>query len=208
MEFHSRPRDHAGDVRAAAGPVLCRPCVRRLEGDLRALPGLHQEGLYHILPASRRRNPTKVSGSRKRDHLNLSALDARNNSLAVLEAWCRFVAEKTGAVVPDRHVPALAGFLLGHLEWLARQAPAAEFADEIEALHRELLRAIDPEPGDHNAVLVACVETGCPGKINVSPQRAATTQKSGIGCSAGHFWEMRELLAVRHLMNHQRKDAA
>ncbi|MFD6437256.1 hypothetical protein [Streptomyces venezuelae] len=208
MEFHSCPRNHAQEVRAAAGSALCVPCLGQLERNLRTLPGLHQEGLYHILSASRRRNPTKVSGSRKRDHLNISALDARNNSLAVLDSWSCFVAEKLGSTVPGRSVPALTGFLLRHLEWLTGRPPAAEFADEIEGLHVELLRAIDPEPGEHNAVLVACVVAGCPGKISTSPRQPARAEKSGLGCSAGHAWEMRELLAVGHLMNRQRKDAA
>lgn len=109
MEFHSCPRNHAQQVPAAVSSVLCTGCVEQLERNLRALPGLHQEGLHHILSTSRRRNPTKVSGSRRRDHLNISALDARNNILAILESWSGFVVEKRGRPcpgVPSRIWPA------------------------------------------------------------------------------------------------------
>ncbi|MFG2503216.1 hypothetical protein ACGFSB_34025 [Streptomyces sp. NPDC048441] len=208
MEFHSCPRNHAQEVRTAAGSALCVSCIRRLERNLRALPGLHQECLHQILPTPRRRNLTKVSGSRKRDHLNMSALDARNDILAVLGSWSGFVAEKLGTVAPDRFAPQLACFLVRHLEWLAAQPSAADFADEIEDLHVELLRAIDPETGDRPTHIRACVVDGCPGKINASPQHAGNAGKSSISCSAGHSWDIREWLTLRHLMDRQREDAA
>lgn len=208
MEFHSCPRNHAQDIPVAAGSVLCPPCVEQLARNLRTLPGLHQEGLHHILSTSRRRNPTKVSGSRRRDHLNISALDARNNILAILESWSGFVVEKLGVAAPGRSVTHLACFLILHLEWLTTQPPAAEFADEVESLHTESLRAIDPETDDHKAPAIGCVVDDCPGTINASPRNARTAVKGSISCSSGHSWEMRELLTIRYLKDQQRKDAA
>ncbi|WP_055569109.1 MULTISPECIES: hypothetical protein [Streptomyces] len=208
MEFHSCPRNHAREVPVAAGSVLCAGCVEQLERNLRTLPGLHQEGLHHILSTSRRRNPTKVSGSRRRDHLNISALDARNNILAILESWSGFVVEKLGAAAPGRSVPHLACFLILNLEWLTTQPPAAEFADEVESLQVESLRAIDPDSDDEHAPVIACVMDDCPGTINASPRNARTPGRGSISCSSGHSWEMRELLTIRHLMDRQRKDAA
>ncbi|MEU6996575.1 hypothetical protein ABZ953_38720 [Streptomyces sp. NPDC046465] len=208
MEFHSCPRNHAQEIRAAAGSVLCAPCVEQLERTLHTLPGLHQEGLHHILSTSRRRNPTKVSGSRKRDHLNISALDARNNILAILESWAGYVVEKSGASVPGRSVPHLACFLIRHLEWLTAQPPAVEFADEVESLQVESLRAIDPEPDDQHAPVIGCVVDDCPGTINASPPGAGSAVRGSVSCTSGHSWEMRELLTIRHLMDRQRKDAA
>ncbi|MFH8613398.1 hypothetical protein ACH4D5_38610 [Streptomyces sp. NPDC018029] len=207
LEFHSCPRNHAQEVPAAAGSVLCIPCIEQLERNLRTLPGLHQEGLHHILSTSRRRNPTKVSGSRRRDHLNISALDARNNISGLLESWSCFVSEKLGASTPGRSVPHLACFLIRHLEWLTAQPPAAEFADEVESLQMESLRAIDPESDDHDAPVIGCVVDDCPGTINTSPRHTKAV-RGRIGCTSGHSWEMRELLSIRHLMDRQRKDAA
>lgn len=182
--------------------------VRQLEHRLRALPDLHQECLHHILTTTRRRNPTKVSGSRKRDHLNLSALDARNDVLAILQSWSDLVAEKLGAVAPARSVPQLARFLVRHLEWLTAQPPAAEFAAEIEGLHGELLRAIDHDPSDPGSALVECVMDDCAGTIDATPQKTGKAENSSISCSSGHTWEIREWLTLRHLMERRRRHAA
>ncbi|MFD4634803.1 hypothetical protein ACFVYR_37055 [Streptomyces sp. NPDC058284] len=208
MEFHSCPRNHAPEVRAAAGRVLCAACAGQLERTLRTLPGLHQEGLHHILPTARRRNPTKVSGSRRRDHLNISALDARNNILAILESWSLYVVEKLETAPPGRSVPQLASFLIRHLEWLTAQPPAVEFADEVEGLQVESLRAIDPDSEEHRTPAIGCVVDDCPGTINTAQRAARSPARGSISCTSGHSWEMRELLTLRHLLDRQRKDAA
>lgn len=209
MEFHSCPRGHAQEIRAVSGSVLCAPCIMQVERNLRALPGLHQECLHHIASASRRiNNPTKVSGSRRRDHLNVSALDTRHNILAILESWSEIVVEELETVFPTRSVPCLARFLIVNLEWLAAQPPAADFADEVEGLHAELLRTIDPEPGHLRALIRECVMDNCPGIISASAPGGGSAGRSSISCSSGHSWEMHEWLALRHLMNRQRKGAA
>ncbi|MET8701001.1 hypothetical protein ACFVUH_26765 [Kitasatospora sp. NPDC058032] len=222
MEFHSCPRNHGRAIPAAAGSVLCAPCIGQLERTLRALPELHRECLHHIQSEPRRRNPTRVSGTRRRDRLNLAAIDARNNIVAILESWSGFAAERLGterlgserlgaqppgAATGIRSVPHLARFLGRHLDWLTAQPPAAEFADEIEELRVELLNAIDPEAADRPAPSTRdCVVDGCPGTIDTSPQQH-TGGRSSIGCSSGHSWGIREWLTLRHLMD-QRREAA
>ncbi|MBH1938531.1 hypothetical protein I5Q34_30455 [Streptomyces sp. AV19] len=210
MEFDSCLRSHAEEIRPAAGAVLCAACIRQLDRQLRALPDLHQECLHHVLAVSRQRIRTKVSGSRRRDHLNMSALDARNDVLAILESWSGFVADELGTAVPARSVHHLASFLLRHLEWLVARHPAADFAAEIETLHGELLRTIDPDHGDRRAPAVECVVDDCTGTINALPQRSGggNAGKNSISCSSGHSWEVREWLTLRHLMGRRRKDAA
>ncbi|MFF1379222.1 hypothetical protein [Streptomyces sp. NPDC058308] len=161
------------------------------------------------MATSRRRNPTKVSGSRKRDHLNVAALDARSNILAILEAWAHYAADELGIPAPARSVPHLTCFLLLHLEWLAVQPPAADFADEIQELHVELMRVIEPDRGDHRSLTRQCVVDSCTGTIDASPQHAATAGAgSSISCSSGHSWEIREWLVLRHLMDRQSREAA
>ncbi|MYY80958.1 MULTISPECIES: hypothetical protein [unclassified Streptomyces] len=212
MEIHSCPENHRAEIRDTTDvrhSLLCDTCVGKLERDLLALPGLHQEGLHHIMATSRRRNPTKVSGSRRRDHLNVSALDARGNIVAILESWASYVADELGVTVPGRSVPHLTCFLLHHLEWLTTQPPAEDFAAEIRDLRTELLRVIDPESGDRTPLTRQCVVDRCTGTIDASPHGPGAAAGNGsIRCSAGHAWEVREWLVLRHLMDRQRKEAA
>lgn len=209
MEFHSCPRAHAQEKTTAAGSFLCTPCIRQVDRNLRALPGLHQECLHHMSSAARRmNNPTKVSGSRKQDHLNISAIDTRYNILAVLESWSEIVVEELATAAPTRSVPHLVRFLTRHLEWLTAQPPAADFADEIDSLHAELLSTVDPDPSHGNALISECVVDGCAGRINVSSQDIRNSRIRSINCSVGHSWEMHEWLLLRQLMNRKRRNAA
>ena len=202
MEFHTCPRNHPGKLRAASGSVLCEPCIRQVEGNLRTLPGLYQESLHHIAPVSRRMNTTRVSGSRSRDHLNLSALDARRDIVAILESWSGLVVEELGEAAPSRSVPQLTRLLLLNVAWLTAQPPAAEFADEIEELKVELLHTIDPGPHELQALIRECVIDGCAGVISTSPHTVGSGAgaRNAIRCSAGHEWQMHEWITLRPLL--------
>ncbi|MFF6992657.1 hypothetical protein [Streptomyces sp. NPDC010273] len=213
MNSQSCPRSHPEESVAAAGSVLCAPCVRRAAHHLRALPGLHQECLHQASPTGRRTNPTKVSGSRRRDHLDISVLDARHNILTILESWSSLVAEKRGTSTPPRTVPSLARFLTRHLEWLAAQPPADDFADEIERLVGELRQTIDPEPPALHTLIRGCVVDGCAGTISALPQRSSGSGSgsgsgSSIRCSSGHAWDVGEWLGLRRLMEHRREEVS
>jgi hypothetical protein len=206
MKFHPCPRSHTQESRAATGSALCAPCIRRVERSLRALPGLHQECLHQALPTPRQTNPTKVSGSRKRDHLDISALDTRHNILTILESWSGMVVEKLGTTAPPRTVPHLARFLALHLEWLTAQPPAVDFADEIESLVVELRQTIDPDPSNIRTLIRKCVVDNCSGTISASSSSRGRGASSSITCSSGHSWEIREWLGLRELMEQQRKE--
>ncbi|MFI6340937.1 hypothetical protein [Streptomyces sp. NPDC050535] len=205
MKVHPCPRKHVQEIPAAAGSALCVRCIRQAEHNLRILPALHQESLHHLSPTPRRTNPTKVSGSRNRDHLDISVLDARHNILAILESWSGIVVEKLGRHSPDRSVPQLARFLTVNLEWITAQPPAADFADEIDSIAAELRRTIDPDPSDLSTLTRKCVVDDCTGTISAAPQRGGGKIRSSIACSSGHSWEMREWLALRQLIERQRK---
>ncbi|WP_051767180.1 hypothetical protein [Streptomyces sp. NRRL S-37] len=204
LESHACPETPDKVPGEAAASALSTSRVRQLESDLRALPGLYQESLHHVSPLSRRMHHTRVSGSRSRDHLNVSALDARHHILAVLESWAGFVTDELGGVAPARSVPRLAHFLLRHLEWLTEQPPAADFADEIDALRLDLLRTIDPEPGEPHVLTWECVVAGCAGRITTSP-RQRTADGTSIRCSSGHTWELREWITLRPLVEQRRR---
>ncbi|MBY8882380.1 hypothetical protein [Actinacidiphila acidipaludis] len=207
MEFHACARNHPMQLRAASGSLLCGPCIEQVEGNLRALPPLYQESLHHIAPVSRRMSGTRVSGSRSKDHLNMSALDARRDIVAILESWSEFVVDERGRAAPSRSVPQLTRMLLANVAWLAAQPPAADFADEIEDLKAELLRAIDPGPGDGGSLNRRCVVAGCPGVITSAGRGASPGGRSSIGCSSGHSWDMHEWITLRPLVTRERKAA-
>lgn len=208
MKVHPCPRNHPREIPeipAAAGFTLCVLCIKQVENNLRIIPALHQESLHHVSPAPRRTNPTKVSGSRKRDHLDIAVLDVRHNILVILESWSGVVVQKTGTIAPPRSVPPLARFLTANLEWITAQPPAGDFADEIESIATELRRTIDPDPGGLNGLTRQCVVDDCAGTITAAPHKAENTGRSNIGCSAGHSWELREWLTLRQLIERQRK---
>lgn len=207
MKSHPCPRNHAQESRAAAGALLCAHCIESTERHLRLLPDLHQESLHQVVPVGRRTNPTRVSGSRRQDHLDISVLDARHNILATLECWSSVVTDERGLPAPARSVPALARFLAQHVRWIAAQPPAADFADEIESLVGQMRQTIDPEPHALRTLIRQCVVDDCPGTISV-PQGAGLAglaASRSIGCSSGHSWDMREWLGLRKLMERQRK---
>ncbi|MFD5899734.1 MULTISPECIES: hypothetical protein [unclassified Streptomyces] len=208
MTFPACPRGHARQSGAAAGPVLCGPCLGRVEGQLRALPALHQECLHQASPTVRRTNPTKVSSSRGRgDHLDISVLDTRHHIRAILQSWSGLVVDKLVTAPPPRTVPDLARFLSRHLQWLAAQPSAPDFADEIDALVAELRQTLDPEPGDLRALIRQCVVGGCAGTISALPRGGGSAGAGPITCSAGHSWELADWLGLRRLMERQREDA-
>lgn len=204
---HPCLRKHTHESSAATGYFLCAPCISQTERNLRTIPGLHQECLHQVSTTSRRGNPTKVSGSRRRDHLNFSVLDARYNILATLESWSEMVAEKLSTAAPERSAPQLARFLARHLQWLASQPPAADFADEIEGLVAELRSAVDPDPTSLHTLIRTCVVENCGGTISALSKSSRNARSRNIECSAGHSWEMHEWLNLRKLMEQQRKGA-
>lgn len=205
MSFHRCPRNHAQETPAASGFVLCAACIRQLERNLRTLPALHQECLHQMSPTPRRTNPTKVSGSRNRDHLNMSVLEARHNSLSILDSWAGTITEKLGMVPLGRSAVQSARLLTENIEWIAAQHLAVDFADEIDTITAELRRAVDPDPNGLHAIIRKCVVDSCTGTISAAPQTAGDSGRSSLKCSSGHSWEMREWLTLRQLMERQRE---
>ena len=206
MDFQACPGNHPNELRAASGSLLCGACIEQVETNLRALPALYQESLHHIAPVSRRMSGTRVSGSRSKDRLSMSALDARRDIVAILESWSQFVADERGKAAPGRSVPQLARMLLANVAWLTAQPPAADFAEEIAALRAELLRTIDPGPGE-GARSRRCVVAGCAGVIGGAARGGGPAARATIGCSSGHVWDMREWITLRPLVERESKAA-
>jgi len=189
-------RNHRRETVAATGSLLCRPCVTRLRTNLRELPRLHEELLSEMVSPPRPVNPTKVSGSRTRDHLNMDAFETRHDVLAILNSWAGVVTEELGSPPPARTVLDLTHFLLHHLKWLTAQPPAGDFADEIEQLHAESASIANPASEPAGTFALKCGAAGCPGTIDTSPRRAAGNGSTLI-CSFGHSWDVSEWLTLR-----------
>ncbi|WP_326796453.1 hypothetical protein OG946_14050 [Streptomyces sp. NBC_01808] len=155
--------------------------------------------------ATRWSNPTKVSTSRRLDYPDISVLDTRQRISSLLESWSGMVVEKRRAAAPKRSVPHLAVFLAGQVDWISTQPAAADFADEIEGLVKELRQTIDPEPGGHFTFVKECVQDGCSGTITASLGAGEPVPVRSIACSAGHAWAPHEWLLLRQLMEGRRK---
>ncbi|MFI6350281.1 hypothetical protein [Streptomyces sp. NPDC050560] len=198
------PDQEPGDVTAR---VLAAARVQRLERSLSALPALYEESLHNIAPVSRQTNHTRVSGTRSGDSLNLSALDARHDIVAVLESWAEFVSDEVGGAAPRGSVPHLVTFLLRHLAWLTEQPPAADFADEVEDLRKQMLHTVDPTTTEFHRRSWDCVVAGCTGKITTAPRPSDGAGVRGIRCSSGHTWETHEWITLRPLVERRQKTA-
>ncbi|AUH42512.1 hypothetical protein [Streptomyces sp. CMB-StM0423] len=207
MPFHPCTRGHARRTGAAAPSLLCDPCIRQVGRHLRELAGLHRECLYQASPTAptRWRNPTKVSTSRRLDYPDISLLDTRQRISSLLESWSGTVVAKRRAAAPKRSVPHLAVFLAGQLDWITAQPAAADFADEVEALVKELRQTIDPEPGGYFTLVEECVQDGCGGTITASLRAGEPVPVRSIACSAGHAWAPHEWLLLGQLVERQRK---
>lgn len=198
MELSLCPRNHPREMLAADGSLLCGPCFTQVKNNLRELPGLHDALLRDLMSPPRRINPTKVSGGRVRDHLNVAAFDIRHEILTILDSWSGIIVGKLGAPAPARSVLDLTRFLLRHLEWLTAQPTAADFTDEIDRLHTEAQSVANPAHEDTEAYALKCVVAGCSGTIDASPRRAAGNG-STLTCSSGHSWDVSEWLTLRQL---------
>ncbi|MGW7139498.1 hypothetical protein [Streptomyces xanthophaeus] len=135
----------------------------------------------------------------------MSVLEARHNSLAILDSWAGIITEKLGRAPLGRSALQFARLLTENLEWIAAQHLAVDFADEIDAVTAELRRAVDPDPNGLHAIMRKCVVGSCTGTISAAPETAGHSGRSSLKCSAGHSWEMREWLTLRQLMEHQRE---
>jgi hypothetical protein len=142
----------------------------------------------------------RVSGSRSRERIDGSVLDARNHIQIVLESWSEVVMEGLEHPAPRRSVPHLTHFLATHLEWLADQPAAADFVTEIEDLTAEARRIVDPAPTGRSLPLGQCVVSGCAGTISTPARNPERVGVSTLGCSAGHSWEPHEWFVLRQLM--------
>lgn len=191
---------------AATGSVLCTICIRQLESNLSQLPFLHQQCLVKTSSQFKTIHHARISGGSGRDAVDASALDSRDDMLAVLTSWSELVTEGLHITAPARSVPCLAGFLGFNLPWLIKQHPAVDFADEVEEIRARAIRIVDPGHDTRPRPVGRCVMDDCAGTISILPQDAAASWHNSVRCSMGHSWEINEWLVICSLMERQEKD--
>lgn len=185
-------RNHMVETEPMEGLRLCAPCLRQTERNLTSLPALHEECVDHVFGGPRDPARQRVAGSREVAPLNDSAIETRSNISGVLTAWSSSVAEEKGTPAPGSSVRHLTHFLLTHLNWLATSTEAVVFADEIESLTTEARRTMDPAPEARLITLGRCVEPDCAEIITAAAPGRRISNYRGIGCAAGHSWEIHE----------------
>lgn len=119
---------------------LCRPCRTRLSRHLRRLPGLYDE--LDVTPGRHARTRGQGDGLPYNDRVS----ECRDQIGHDLAWWTRTVATASRAPMPQLKVPAMAGYLHGHLTWLTLHDWAGDMASAIAHDHGRAVALLDPWP--------------------------------------------------------------
>jgi len=130
--------------RPVAEGWVCQRCADRLSvalGDVTALWGDLDTVLTrqaHYSDAEGR------GGSEKALPFNANASEIGWVLRNTLTTWCRLIGEERGRVLPTAdNPPAVAGWLLGHVEWLRHHRAGAEAVEEITSAVHAVRKAVD-----------------------------------------------------------------
>lgn len=204
-------------VLSCAGPLtkgeifhglrLCASCRKSLVAQLTSLPHMYQvcEDELEV----HRQHPIRVVGSGRPTGicLNDEIVAVRGNMIAVLSSWCDMIVEKRGVIGPkSRDVRRLASFIENCLDWLATQASAADFAEEIAGLVRSVRRVLNPAQV-RTIDLVPCPREGCDQVVRASISVGQHRLPPQVSCDAGHTWQPREWLNLSRQLDLTNCDA-
>lgn len=175
--------------RAADGLYVCHGCRIRLERELGDLPGLDID----LIRAHSLSGPPKerVKGGEVEAQMPIKAniVELRSQLLASIASWARVVCEERDVSTPDLTVPAIAAFLLRHVDWIAAQPFVDEYDHEIHSLRRQAFSKAFPT-GRRQFPLGDCVEPECPGTLIAVVNDIDTLLPEEITCdySPDHRW--------------------
>ncbi|CAL9655508.1 hypothetical protein SUDANB96_06775 (plasmid) [Streptomyces sp. enrichment culture] len=191
-----RRRTPAGTAGARGRTRLCVGCTGRLARWLVALPDAYEE-CGRVLAGSRTRRWEEHTSSQTMPGmpLNTAAVETRAAITRVLASWSGLVAEQCAAAAPRREVPALAGFLLRHLDWLSGHEAVGDLVEEVAGLMRAAARVVDT-PSERSLPVGGCPLAGCEGTLVVRAVQDSRTPPEVV-CTAtpGHRWALHEWLA-------------
>jgi hypothetical protein len=193
--------------RAMSGLRLCRGCRRKARSDLIKLPALYKD-CERVLTHRRQGYMKKVSGRRLNDGICLddTAMTVRSDIVGVLVSWSGLVVDERGVTGPDKcEVARLVCFLDLHLDWLVAHPAANDFAGEIATLVNAARDVIDPDAA-RRMELGTCKESGCDYTMYATIRAEDESLRTKVICEAGHVWQPRQWLLLRHLMEQIRLD--
>jgi hypothetical protein len=119
-------------------------------------------------------------------NLNVGVVALRTEMRTVLASWASLVVDEHGVrQPPGRDVPALAGYLGTHLNWLSEHAAATDAATEIEAVVRDAENMLSS--GHRVRVeLGTCERQGCGCAVSVAVDGNGDMASRMIECAGGH----------------------
>lgn len=184
--------------RPAPNMNLCWPCRNHLERHIAETPALDADLELALIrgtgaksePVTHRRDPGLV--------LNDHALQARIAIRQQLTAQIRMVKDERNLTTwPQETIPAMATWLLPHVNWLAAHEAADTWANEWSDLHRQARRAAHPS-GIRRFDLFPCIETECPGILTVILRPHDDLLPSEITCDHNpeHIWSSSKWMAL------------
>lgn len=124
----------------------CQRCADRLSVALGDVPALWDE-LDTVLTKQARYAAAEFRRGEQALPFNPSASEIGWVLRNTLATWCRLIAEERGRELPQDNPPAVARWLLNHIEWLRHHKAGAEAVEEITSAVNEVRKAIDRPPG-------------------------------------------------------------
>lgn len=181
--------DH-GDEDAEALPALrlCRAHRRRFERDVRALGRLHGDLAAALGHDSSPRYGNRITGTSAAPlPINPAVADLRDQIRHDLVFWVLFVADQRSITgLPDDRVSEIAGWLLGHVEWLAGHPAGAVECPPVMAALAGRARGILAPDGAKRIRIGVCrdsVEDGpCGGTIWATVRADDDPKPSEVYC--------------------------
>jgi hypothetical protein len=187
---------------------LCADCAGRLAHSLVALPDAYEE-CGRVLAGSRTRRWEERTSNQALPGmpLNTAAVEVRAAIIRVLASWSGLVAEQCRTAAPRRDVPALAGFLLRHLDWLSGHEAVGDLTEEVAGLMRAAARVVDAPP-ERSMPVGGCRLAGCGGTLLARTVRDSRTPPEVVCTTTpGHRWALHEWLPKDAGQDHEPGDA-
>lgn len=173
--------------------VLCQGCTDRLARDLGDIGALAEEVETTRLRQSRTGGASSGVLSRPYERplpFHVKAAETAELLRSTVVAWVRVVLDERGGRMPADDMAALAGFLLGQLEWLRHHPAAAEVADEISHVTGAARRVIDSAPS--RVYVGPCDPEGAHGEEPCPVDLYARQGRAEVTCACGLTWNVQD----------------
>lgn len=132
--------------RPVSDGYTCSACGERLSVALGDVPALWEE-LDTVLVKQARYAAAEFRRGEQALPFNAAASELGWVLRNTLATWCRLIGEERGRELPDDTPPAMARWLLNHVEWLRHHRAGHEAVEEITSTAREIRKAVDrPAP--------------------------------------------------------------